>query len=183
MRIRSYTLEDLPSVKSLADSTIEPGYYSVAELEAIYYRSQKNGYQCTLVLEDAKHRIRGVRITFPPGHWQQGKGRGLAPERWGVAFTDAAYFQSLFIDPSLTGKGWGPRLSKQAIAILLKLGAKAVVAHSWRESPHDSSRRYLRGLGFSFVASHPGYWQEVDCVCGRCGEPCECTAEEMILRL
>jgi len=45
------------------DSTIDPGYYSVAELENIYYRSQKNGCQCTLVLEDAGRCIRGVRIT------------------------------------------------------------------------------------------------------------------------
>jgi hypothetical protein len=36
-------------------------------LEDIYYRSQKNGCQCTLVLEDAGRCIRGVRITSPPG--------------------------------------------------------------------------------------------------------------------
>ena len=183
MKIRSYTLDDLPLLKSFTDSTIDPGYYSVAELEDIYYRSQKNGCQCTLVLEDAGRCIRGVRITFPPGQWQQGKGRGLAPERWGVELKDAAYFQSLFIDPGLTGQGWGTSLSRQAIQILLKLGAKAVVTHSWKESPHDSSGRYLRGLGFCFVASYPGYWSEVASSCSRCGRPCVCTAEEMILRL
>ena len=183
MKIRGYSLDDLPLLKSFADSTVGPGYYSVAELENIYYRSQKNGLQCTLIIEDAEHRIRGMRITFPPGHWQRGKGRGLAPERWGVELKDTAYFQSLFIDPSLTGQGWGTRLSRQAIQILLKVGAKAVVTHSWKESPHDSSRRYLCGLGFSSVASHPGYWNEVAFSCSRCGRPCACTAEEMILKL
>ena len=87
------------------------------------------------------------------------------------------------MDPSLTGQGWGTRVSRQAIQILLKLGAKAVVTHSWKESPHDSSRRCLRGLGFSPVACYPGYWSEVAFSCSRCGKPCACTAEEMILRL
>jgi GNAT superfamily N-acetyltransferase len=183
MKIRGYTLDELPLLKSFTDSTIDPGYYSIAELEDIYYRSQKNGCQCTLVLEDQGAAFEECASLPPPGQWQQGKGRGLAPERWGVELKDAAYFQSLFIDPGLTGQGWGTSLSRQAIQILLKLEAKAVVTHSWKESPHDSSRRYLRGLGFSSVASHPGYWSEVASSCSRCGKPCACTAEEMILRL
>lgn len=183
MRIRGYALSDVGQVKSFADANIGQGYFSEAELEAIYHRSQKGGLQCSLVLEDEQHRIRGVRITYPPGHWPHGKRNGLSPRKWGVEFKDVAYFQSLFLDPPLTGQGWGPRLSRHAIQVLLRLGTKAVVAHSWKESPHASSGRYLRALGFTSVATYPNYWRNTGASCVRCGQLCDCTAEEMILKL
>jgi ribosomal protein S18 acetylase RimI-like enzyme len=183
MKIRSFTQKDVTKVKEFTDRAIGTNYYTAQELHDIYQKSLKNGQECTLLLEDGQGEIRGVRITFPPGQWQKGKGKGLNPTLWKVPQNDVAYFQRLFVDPALTGQGWGKKMSLKAIEMLKKLGTRAIVTHSWKESPHDSSGKYLRALGFRVVASHPFYWKDVDYVCTRCGKPCVCTAEEMILPL
>lgn len=183
MKIRPLQLGDAPAAKAFSDLTIGVDYYSVADWQQIYHRSLKLGRQCTLILEDEAGKIRGIRVTYPHGQWQNGKGDGLSPQAWGVPFADVAYFQSIFIDSALTGQGWGGKMSSQAIELLRALGAKAIVTHSWKESPGNSSRRYLQALGFQLVATHGLYWHKVDYFCTRCGKPCMCTAEEMILKL
>lgn len=175
--------KDLPEVQSFTDFAIGKGYYSMPELEEVWQRSQDdNKVMYSLVLR-MQGKIRGVRITYPPGKWQHGKGKGLTPEQWPHAKTATAYFQSLFIDPTLTGKSFGKILSLAAIEILRSNKALGIVCHSWVESPNDSSGRYLRSLGFEVIATHPRYWFEVDYICTRCGKPCVCTAEEMYLDL
>lgn len=180
MTIRPLTKQDIPAIKAFTDRTIGANYFSEPELEDILARSEKNNVTCSFGLFDEEGRIRGVRITYPPGNWTHGKGKGLSPSLWKVDLKDLGYFQSLFIDPLLMGQGWGKKLSLQSLEVLKNLGAKAVLCHSWKESPHDSSGRYLRSLGFQLVAVHPHYWKEVDYQCPRCGKPCLCTAEEMI---
>lgn len=180
MTIRPLETSDIAAVKKFTDSTIGSNYYSEAELQDILARSEKDGKVCSLLLIDDENQVRGIRITYPHGSWNHGKGKGLSPERWNVQKEETAYFQSLFIDPALTGRGIGKKLSLKSLEILKELGSKAVVCHSWKESPNDSSGRYLRSLGFTVVATHPLYWKDVDYVCPRCKSPCLCTAEEMI---
>ena len=182
-KIRSMAKSDLERVKEFTDRAIGTGYYSTSELEAIYQQSIfKNEKVLTLVLE-IDEQIKGVRITYPPGQWQKGKGEGLNPTLWPYSLDETAYFQSLFVDPQLTGRGYGKLLSQAAIKNLKDIGAKGIVCHSWKESPHDSSGKYLRALGFELIAAHPLYWNEINYVCTRCGKPCLCTAEEMYLSL
>ena len=181
LQIRPLTAADLPRVKEFADRVIGTNYYSLKELKEILSRSQLDGEVFSLILVDTLGRVQGVRITYPPGQWLTGKGQGLRPDLWPVERKHCAYFQSLFIAPELAGQGLGTRLSRQVIDRLQAHGAKAIIAHSWKESPHDSSGRYLRALGFRLVTSHPEYWKQVDYECPRCGRPCLCTAEEMIL--
>lgn len=183
MNIRPAQASDVPKIKAFTDKAIGVDYYSTSELEKILQQSSLNGRQFTLLLEDEESKIRGVRITYPPGQWEKGKGKGLSPEKWNVPKESVAYFQSLFIDLSLTGKGWGQKVSMKSIEMLKETGAKAIATHSWKESPNDSSGRYLRGLGFELINTHPLYWKDVDYVCTRCGKPCLCTAEEMLKRL
>lgn len=182
LKIRPAQQNDLPRLKEFTDRAIGTNYYSPEELQDILRKSESRGVQYTLVLidDEAADQIYGVRITFPPGQWQKGKGRGLSPTLWKVPLSETAYFQSLFIDPAMTGRGLGQKLSLEAIKMLKEAGTRAIVCHSWKESPNDSSGRYLRGLGFEVVATHPLYWKDVDYVCTRCGKPCLCTAEEMI---
>lgn len=180
--IRPLKKSDIDSVKKFTDQAIGTNYYSVPELEDIYQKSLFNSTMCTLVLE-IEGLIQGVRITYPPGKWSKGKGKGLSPALWPHEMDHTAYFQSLFIAPDLTGHGYGKQMSLKAIEILKDIGAQGIVCHSWKESPNDSSGRYLRSMGFTLVATHPLYWKEVDYVCTRCGNPCLCTAEEMYLDL
>ena len=181
-QIRPLEASDIPQLKQFADQAIGSGYYSIAELEDIFKKSQLNGKMCSLLLIGESSEIQGLRLTYPPGNWQKGKGRHLSPHLWKVPVESTAYFQSLFLASEVQGQGWGEKLSLASIEILKNLGAKAVVCHSWVESPGNSSSKYLLRLGFLPLIRYPNYWKEVDYVCTRCGKPCLCTAEEMILR-
>lgn len=183
IRIRPLTAADVPAVSAFADRTIGDGYYPEASILGYLARATVDG-RTTAYVAEAEGRIAGFRIVMPPGRWEQGRGDGLTPEAWPHPLEATAYFQSCFVDPDITGAGLGRRLAEAAFADLRALGARAVAVHSWKESPHDSSRRYLVRLGFTPVAEHPHYWRDVDYLCSGCRvRPCVCTAIEMILDL
>lgn len=183
---------DLAELKHFTDAAIGKGYYSESELENIFERSQakdSNGksHMCSFLLKEAGHIV-GVRFTYPPGMWVHGKGsglnKGLTQKLWPHPQEQTGYFQSLFLADSVRGSGWGSKLSGRAIEELKSLGATGVVCHSWKESPDNSSSRYLEKMGFKAIAEHALYWKDIDYNCTRCGKPpCQCTAIEMYLRL
>lgn len=180
--IRELTESDLPAVKRFTDQEIGENYYSLEELRLNYLKARKENIQCSFVLEDSESgKIVGLRLSYPPGNWAKGKGSKLRPDLWKIDLERAGYFQSLFLAPQVRGQGWGPKLSQASMQAMKKLGALAVVTHSWVESPGGSSGKYLRKIGFKPVIQHPKYWVDVDYVCTRDGKPCQCTAEEMIL--
>jgi hypothetical protein len=185
MRIRPFTATDLDAILKFTDREIGIGYYSRTELEDIFQRSMKNGVVCSLLLENENSgAIEGIRISFPPGQWTQGKGRGLSPNQWPHAHSETGYFQSVFLSAEVQGQGWGGVISSQSLRLLEQTGAKGVVCHSWKESPNNSSTRYLQKLGFVVVTEHPHYWKNVHYQCTRCLQPpCHCTAVEMYLDL
>lgn len=175
--------QDLAALKKFTDEQIGAGYYSTAELEDIFQRSQLRGKMTSFLLKK-NNEIVGLRFTFPPGQWSHGKGNGLSLEKWPHPLKQTAYFQSLFLAPAAQGAGWGAKLSGQSIEVLKELGALGVVCHSWKESPHNSSARYLEKMGFKVIVEHPLYWQHINYNCTRCLKPpCQCTALEMYLDL
>lgn len=183
-RIRSLERSDLAPLKAFTDREIGDGYYSKNELEDVFVRSLKDGTMYTLILEKPDSELVGVRITYPPGQWKHGKGHGLTSEAWPHPMAHTGYFQSIFLAGELHGQGWGGKLSQEALDLLRKGGAKGVVCHSWKESPNNSSTRYLQKIGFQKIAEHPLYWKDVDYNCTRCLKPpCQCTAIEMYLDL
>lgn len=182
IKIVPFDLSWVAGVKKLTDQEIGKNYYSLAELKDIVRRSIKNGHNTSFVLLDDAQVV-GVRLTYPPGQWSQGKGQVMDKALWPFALNETAYFQSLFLKESARNQGWGTLLSQHSIQVLRDLGAKGIVCHSWVESPGDSSRCYLKKLGFETLKVWPHYWKEVDYVCPRCGKPCLCSAEEMYLTL
>ena len=183
MIIRPIVESDLPELLVFTDKNVGEGYYTSTELNDIYRRSQSKGKMCSLVLTDGQE-ILGMRLSYPPGNWQSGKGKGLSPDKWPHPLSETAYFQSLFLVSSVQGKGWGGKLSEAAIGVLREVGAKGIVCHAWKESPHNSSVRYLAGIGFQSIHEYPKYWRDVQYNCTRCKRPpCQCTAVEMYLEL
>lgn len=182
VEIRVMTLEDVEGVSALADRLVGDAYYtpqSVAEtLEQSTVNARVFSYVATLD-ED----LVAFRFVLPPGRWEHGRGEGLAPNRWKAPLDRTAYFQSCFVDHSAMGQGIGRQLAHRALLDLKNHGALAVVAHSWKESPHQSSLRYLTRLGFEPVAEHLEYWVDVDYTCSLDGKPCHCTAIEVVLDL
>lgn len=178
--IRFLRQSDLESLCQFSDDQIGQGYFTLKKLEQILKASTKNGIVCSFVLEDDSG-IQGIRLTYPPGQWLDRDPRqAYHPHLWKCQENEAGYFQSLFIAKSHQAKGYGQRLSMASIEHLKMCGAKAVVCHSWDESPHNSSRRYLDSLGFEPIKTIPNYWNCIDYTCTRCGKPCVCTATEMI---
>jgi L-amino acid N-acyltransferase YncA len=177
------TAADVSEVVDLADRVIGDGYYDPATVRELIERATTEVGCLSYVARTGEGALIGFRFTLPPGRWRSGRGSALHPERWPAPLDRAAYFQSCFVDPGHMGKGIGKGLARRALDALPRTGAELVVAHSWKESPHGSSRRYLEALGFSVVAESPDYWVEVDYCCPRCGRPCRCTALEMVLQL
>lgn len=182
--IRSITRSDLEALREFTDLAIGKGYYSLSELEDVLERSRGveaggSPQICSLLLKSGEDIV-GVRFTYAPGRWDHGKGRGLNPMKWPHGLRDTAYFQSLFLADEIRGRGWGRKLSEASIEILKKIGARGVVCHAWKESPFNSSLKYLEKMGFEKIAEHPLYWSHVNYDCTRClRPPCRCTALEM----
>jgi ribosomal protein S18 acetylase RimI-like enzyme len=184
MQIKEFSIQDIEAVKKFTDQTVGDGYYTLDELIENQKKSVlPDGRICSFVLTDETGMVMGLRLSFPPGQWQHGKGQGLKPNLWPTALHKTSYFQSLFISPQVQGQGWGPRLSQRSLEIFRQIGAEGVVAHSWKESPHNSSMKYLESVGFKTIFEHPNYWIDVDYICPRDGKPCRCTAVEMHLDL
>lgn len=185
MLVKEFAAEYIPLVKEFTDLAVGMGYYSEEELSTYQKNSvADSGENCSFVLYDPENnKVLGLRLAFPPGNWNHGKGSNLRPDLWPTKLNETGYFQSLFVSPDLQGQGWGPKLAQKSLSILKKIGAKGVVAHCWKESPHNSSLKYLEKVGFKKIIEHPNYWINVDYVCTRDGNPCRCTAIEMHLNL
>ncbi len=179
--VRAMRTTDAVAVSRVADRAAGVGYYSDSEVLATLARSRAGTRRpLAYVAETEAGVIVGFRFALAPGTWSRGRGPGLSPERWPAAQELAGYFLSCFIMPGWTGRGIGRLLAGRALGDLRANGARAVVAHCWKESPHGSSRRYLERLGFRAVGEHPDYWVDVDYVCAVDGRPCRCTAIEMV---
>lgn len=183
--VRDLTAGDDAEARALMERVGVEGYFKPGELARYVDKSTTRGVCCALGAFDGQARMLGFRLTLPPGSWSHGRGRedGLTPSRWPAALEHMAYFQSCFVDPVVSGRGIGTRLSREALRRLASLGARGALAHSWKESPHDSSRRALRKLGFTAIAEHEAYWRTVPHACVVCGFPCRCTAVEMTLAI
>ncbi len=184
MQIRPFLPEDINAVKKFTDREIGEGYYSHTELKDNQEKSiSADGTICSFLLVDEKNEVQGLRLAYPPSNWHHGKGSQQRSDLWPFPLAKTAYFQSLFLAKHLQGHGWGPKLSEKSLAAFGKLGAKGIATHSWKESPNNSSIRYLEKIGFKKIIEHPLYWHEVDYTCPRDGKPCRCTAVEMYLVL
>lgn len=189
--IRALSMLDVPTIKKFTDRWIGQNYFSVPELEQILQlsvaRSHENSSQQLTASLGAflDGEMIAVRLSFAPGAWIKKVGRGLTPEIWqqrfGLRPEDVAYFKSLFVAEQHQQLGLGKTLSLESIELLKKMGAKAILCHSWLESPGNSSQLYLQKMGFQDVSKHPLFWNHIDYDCTRCApDRCQCTAMEMI---
>lgn len=185
MQIRPFLSSDVDAVKVFTDKEIGAGYYSLNELKENQIKSiGSNKNICSFVLVDeTTNAVKGLRLAFPPKNWSHGKGSKQRTDLWPFPIEETAYFQSLFLAKEVQCQGFGPKLSQMSIEVFKKIGAKGIATHSWKESPNNSSVKYLEKVGFKKIIEHPLYWFDVDYVCALDGTPCRCTAVEMYLTL
>lgn len=178
-KIRALAASDISSIKDFTDQWIGTNYFDENEVADILQMSQQQNLNASLGAFDRDELV-AVRLTFAPNTWTD-KIRGLTIDHWGVDKHSVAYFKSLFVSEKHQAQGLGKVLSGQSLAILQQMGARAVLCHSWLESPNNSSVRYLQKIGFQKINTHALYWNPIDYECTRCAPArCQCTAAEMI---
>ena len=182
VEIINFTPDKIPAVKQFTDKYIGDNYYTEQDLLEVYNKSIKGNINSSFLLIEGGE-IKGIRLAYMPGKWNDVKGtNGLTPEKWeGLSIDDLGYFQSIFLAEEFVGKGWAQTLARLSISAIKRGGGKGILTHSWLESPNNSSLKYLERVGFKLVNSHPNYWINVNYQCPRCGNPCYCTAGEMLL--
>lgn len=180
VRFKEINLRDVEEILKFTDQWIGMNYFSIEELEEIIKLGMCKEINTSFKAISENGELAGIRLTLAPGEWSSTM-RGLSTELWKVAPQDVGYFKSLFVSDLYQKKGVGRTLSTLSIEQLKKAGAKAVICHSWLESPSNSSQRYLKSMGFSAVRTHKEFWSEIDYHCTKCGpSKCLCTAVEMI---
>lgn len=171
---------DLPEIKSFCDFWIGPNYYQLPELQKSLAYSLKNNLNASFLVRNNSSKVVAIRLTYAPGEWVY-SARGLTPHLWQSNPQKTAYFKSLFVHEDYQQLGLGRALSEASINVLLRMGAEAIICHSWLESPGNSSQKYLLKMGFNQINKHPKFWNPIDYDCPRCApKRCECTAIEMI---
>lgn len=183
MRLVPLTPELAAAVKPFTDEQIGVGYYALEELAQVARKTAGHSW----VLQSDEGAIYGLRLTYPPGMWHEFDPHiqaALSTDLWPAPKEKTGYFKSLFLSDKVQRQGWGQRLCEKSISGLRSAGAQAVLCHSWKESPGNSSQKFLSHLGFKPIAEHPRFWNSIDYQCTRCGpQRCVCTAIEMALKL
>lgn len=162
------------------DKWIGKNYFSSDDINKIKSLSTSQSH-CVSFVAVVDKEIIGVRFSFAPGSWIESFELRLSPKKWKTPKDEVGYFKSLFIAGNYQGHGLGKNLSEKSLEQMQRLGATAVVCHSWNESPNNSSRRYLEKIDFRPVAEYELYWHHVNYECTGCKqEKCICSATEMI---
>lgn len=171
-------------VKSFCDEWIGTNYYSDQDIKKCWERSLISDLNSSFIACDQKGNIIAIRLTYAPGNWIEKETKGLTPDLWPCPQSHMAYFKSLFVHADYQQQGLGKELSSQSLLILKKMGAQAVLCHSWLESPGNSSQKYLEQMNFKKIKNHPLFWNPIDYDCPRCfPDRCQCTAVEMAKNL
>lgn len=131
---------------------------------------------------ETEDKLIGFRITFAAEHWQTDQ--WCCPDLWQIPKDKCCYFKCNTVDENYRGLGVGKKLLQFSISAAEKQGAKAGVAHLWKQSPNNSAVAYFTHCGGVLVKSHPDKWNEeskqgYNCIL--CGHDCHCEAAEMII--
>ncbi len=176
INIKKLSINDLKIIKQFSDKWIGINYYGLDDLKLVIDLSDDTSF-CAW----DKSKLVGIRLTYSTGKWIQRFPNGLTVSKWKIDQEKVAYFKSLFIHPKYQNQKIGKRLSSKSIQALKKQGAKAIICHSWLESPNNSSLTYLNSFGFNEINQHKNFWSDNHYECIRCGtNTCKCTAVEMI---
>ncbi len=174
--------EYFSQVLQLANQIHGDNYLDLAQLTELYQRGYKNGINASYIALDGQDVV-GYRLSYAAGQWPLDQWCSL--QLWPVASTKMAYFKSVAVAPELQGQGVGSALLKASIGALSKQGAKAGLAHIWRESPGNAAERYFTKAGAKLLKIHPDRWlhlsETAGYLCPQCGERCHCSAAEMVL--
>ncbi|MCF4009660.1 GNAT family N-acetyltransferase [Rheinheimera sp. UJ63] len=175
------TIKHFDQVTQLANEVHGAGYMDNEKLAVMQQQGIYQGLNASFVALAAQ-QVLGYRLSFAAGQWQPDE--WCSCERWPVAVSTMAYFKSVAVSPKLQGQGIGQRLLQQSSLVLKQQGARAGLAHLWRESPHNSAVRYFSKAGGELLKIHANRWQALSYqgyACPVCEGICCCSAAEMVI--
>lgn len=183
MQILELTSTYFPAVIVLANQIHGDNYLDISALTFMQQQGVKQGINASFIALDAQQQVVGYRLSFAAGQWQPDN--WCSEALWPVPAEQMAYFKSVGVCSSQRGKGIASQLLKTSVAALQQQGAKAGLAHIWRESPGNSAQRYFSYAGATLLKVHPDRWRHLSetagYVCPCCGALCRCSAAEMVL--
>ncbi|GAB59219.1 GNAT family N-acetyltransferase [Rheinheimera nanhaiensis] len=172
-------------VIALANQIHGDNYLTQQSLLQMQQQGIKQGINASFVALNEQGHIIGYRLSFAAGQWQPDKWCSVS--LWPVAVSDMAYFKSVGVSPAARGQGVASALLRQSAVALSEQGAKAGLAHIWRESPGNAAERYFSHAGARLLKVHAERWRHLSelegYICPRCGTLCRCSAAEMVLLL
>jgi len=183
MQITELTPAFFPAVVSLANTIHGDNYLSHDSLAAMQLQGITKGINASFVAVDEQQQLIGYRLSFAAGQWHPDN--WCTEALWPVPRADMAYFKSVGVSTVQRGKGIASLLLQASVKALKHQGAKAGLAHIWRESPGNAAQRYFSQAGAVLVKVHPQRWRHlsetVGYFCPVCGALCNCSAAEMVL--
>ncbi len=182
MLIRSLMEDDFEEVIKLGNDIHGKGYLTHTLLCDMFLRGIKNGIAAHAVAFE-NDKLIGFRLTYSAGNWETDS--WCTPQNWNLDKNEVCYFKTNNVTPEMQGRGIGRKLLEYSIDAVKKQGAKAGVAHIWKESPNNSSVKYFSKAGARLIKEHSERWSwsnyDSSYECSTCGGNCECTACEMLL--
>ncbi len=181
--IKYHTLEiaDFSAVITLATTVHGVGYMDREMLSAWHQQGLKNDINAGYVAYHGDKLV-GYRITFATGQWDIDQ--WCSTNSWQLPEALVCYFKCNTVDIDYRGCGVGGQLLKLSSQAAAKQGARAGIAHLWRQSPKNSAVEYFTHCGGVSIKTHYSRWN-ADCeqgyICTICGNNCHCDAQEMIL--
>jgi len=175
------TNEHFEQIVTLATEVHGQGYTDLPTLAMWFNKGIKNGINANYVALD-EDKVVGFRITYAPQMWDIDK--WCTPSKWGFPEETVSYFKCNTVNENYRGYGIGGKLLMLSKEACLKQGAKAGIAHLWRQSPGNSAVKYFTKCGGTLVKDHPDRWYDLTLEgyeCPVCDHLCHCIAAEMIL--
>ncbi|MBU2068849.1 MAG: GNAT family N-acetyltransferase [Gammaproteobacteria bacterium] len=183
MQLLPLSENDFSAVISLANQVHGDNYLDTDRLQQMYQQGIKQQLNASFVAVDTSGAVVGYRLSFAPGQWQLDS--WCSTVLWSVPVEQMAYFKSVAVAASMRGKGVASALLKASAQVLAHQGARAGLAHIWRESPGNAAERYFSYAGARLLKVHPQRWRHLSVtagyICPLCGNLCNCSAAEMEL--
>lgn len=175
------TPDDFAQIITLGNHVHGDGYIDENNVSTWVAKGFKHDINAGYVAYDGDKLV-GFRITYSADNWTIDQ--WCSPDKWQVPAQNVCYFKCNTVDENYRGYGIGSQLLKLSIAAAVKQGAKAGIAHLWKQSPGNSAVKYFTKCGGELIKSHPDKWREqalngYDCIL--CGFDCHCEAAEMII--
>lgn len=183
VRIIELTPAFFDEVVSLANTIHGDNYLNHASLAAMHLQGIAKGINASFIAIDEQQQLIGYRLSFAAGQWQPDI--WCTEALWPVPHSEMAYYKSVGVKAGQRGQGVATSMLQRSASALKQQGAKAALAHIWRESPGNAAQRYFSYAGAVVVKIHPQRWRHLSetsgYLCPRCGALCNCSAAEMVL--